>query len=86
MAELLNTNAAPTKHDASVSSVSMDQGAPRHLRTVQKGELDLELLQEWIGELLNTRGEDIFRMKGVLAIAHAEKRFVYHAVHMTFNG
>jgi len=25
-------------------------------------------------------------MKGVLAIAHAGKRFVYHGVHMTFNG
>ena len=86
VAELLNTSAAPTKHDARVSSVSLDQSAPRHLRTVQKGELDLDLLQEWIGELLNNSGEDIFRMKGVLAVAHAGKRFVYHAVHMTFNG
>ena len=25
-------------------------------------------------------------MKGVLWIAHAEQRFVYHAVHMTFSG
>lgn len=86
MAELLNINAAPTKHDARVSSVSLDQGAPRHLRTVQKGDLDLELLQDWIGELLNHSGEDIFRMKGVLAVAHAGRRFVFHAVHMTFNG
>ena len=66
--------------------MSLDQGAPRHLRTVQKGDLDLELLQDWIGELLNHSGEDIFRMKGVLAVAHAGRRFVFHAVHMTFNG
>ena len=26
------------------------------------------------------RGADMFRMKGVLAIAHAKQRFVYHAV------
>ena len=25
-------------------------------------------------------------MKGVLAVAHAKQRFVYHAVHMTFSG
>ena len=31
-------------------------------------------------------GEDIFRMKGVLAVAHAHQKFVYHSVHMTFSG
>ena len=31
-------------------------------------------------------GVDIYRMKGVLAIAHSEKKFVYQAVHMIFNG
>ena len=25
-------------------------------------------------------------MKGMLSIAHASRRFVYHAVHMIFNG
>ena len=83
---LLNAEAAPTQHDRSVTSVSLDQGAPRHLRTVQKGALDLELVQDWIQELLQTRGMDMFRMKGVLAIAHSERRFVYHAVHMSFHG
>ena len=36
--------------------------------------------------LLRTRGQDIFRMKGVLAIAHAKQRFVFHAVHMSMDG
>jgi len=83
---LLDANAAPTKHDKSVSSVSLDQGAPRHLRLVAKGELDFQLLQDWINELIQTQGEDLFRMKGILAIAHADVKFVYHAVHMLFNG
>ena len=56
------------------------------MRTVRMGELDFELLQEWINELIQTSGEDIFRMKGILAIKHAQRRFVYHAVHMMFNG
>ena len=28
----------------------------------------------------------MFRMKGVLAIKHAEEKYVYQAVHMLFNG
>ena len=83
---LLDVSAPPTKHDASVTSVSLDQGAPRHLRTVLQGDLDLELTQSWFDELLQERGADMFRMKGVLSIAHAKQRFVYHAVHMTFEG
>ena len=42
---LCNVSAAPTQHDASVTSVSLDQGATRHLRTVLKGDLDLDLTQ-----------------------------------------
>ena len=33
-------------------------------------------------ELLQTKGADIYRMKGVLAISGSEKKFVYQAVHM----
>ena len=76
-----------TKHDSAVSSHSIDQGAPRHLRgIVKKGELDLHLVQEWIGNLLNERGADIYRMKGVLSIHNASERFVFHAVHMLIEG
>ena len=50
------------------------------------GDLDLELVQSWLSELLQERGADMYRMKGVLSVAHAKQRFVYHAVHMTFEG
>ena len=78
----LDAKGPSIQHDASISSVSLDQSAPRHLRAVKKGELDLDSLQQWIGEFLNEKGEDIYRVKGVLAIAHAEERFVIHGVHM----
>ncbi len=77
--QLLDVDKLPTKHDASVSSVSLDQGAPRHLCTVKQGALDLDVAQSWFDELLQGRGADLFRMKGVLAIAHGDKKFVYHA-------
>mmetsp|Transcript_35671 Transcript_35671/g.114656 ORF Transcript_35671/g.114656 Transcript_35671/m.114656 type:complete len:474 (+) Transcript_35671:106-1527(+) len=83
---LLDSREAETKHDASVTSVSLDQGAARHMRTVHKGELDHGLVKGWISRLLKERGGDMYRMKGVLHLAHAEQRFVYHAVHMTFSG
>jgi len=50
------------------------------------GEVDLDLVQEWVSKILQEKGADIFRMKGVLAIANAEQKFVYQAVHMIFNG
>lgn len=78
--DLLDVTKAPTMHDPRISSHSIDQGAARHLRGVKKGELDLTLTQEWIGGLLNEQGEDIYRMKGVLNIAHAKQRFVFQAV------
>lgn len=81
----LDASGPPTAHDGTVSSVSLDQGAPRHLRTVGRGALDLTLLRDWLDELLASRGADIFRMKGVLHIAHASGRYVCHAVHEIFS-
>ncbi|PNH03634.1 COBW domain-containing protein 1 [Tetrabaena socialis] len=39
-----------------------------------------------LGFLLETRAEDIYRMKGILAIAESEYRFVYQGVHQVFEG
>ena len=81
----LDPDAATTKHDGSVTSVSLNQGGARHLRTVQRGPLDLFLTKQWLRGLLDERGADIFRIKGVLAIAHAHSRYVCHAVHTIFS-
>ena len=51
-----------------------------------QGELDLDEVQKWVSNTLRTKGQDIFRMKGVLSIAHSEEKFVYQAVHMIFTG
>lgn len=39
-----------------------------------------------MGALLNNRGEDLYRMKGILAIRGLEERYVFQAVHMLFEG
>ena len=71
----LNTDEEHT-HDQSVSSLCI----------VLPGELDLDETQKWISNLLWEKGAAIFRMKGVLSIAHSEEKFVYQAVHMIFKG
>ena len=73
--EFLNTD-GEHEHDTSVSSVSITEDV----------EMDLALVEDWIGDLLRNQGADIYRMKGVLNIKHATQKFVYHAVHMIFNG
>jgi len=64
------------KHDQEVSSFSIDM----------ETEVDLEDVQKWVGSLLQEKGNDIYRMKGVLAIKHADMKFVFQGVHMLFNG
>ena len=49
------------------------------------GDLDGQKLNAWISELLRTKGGDIYRMKGVLAIKGSNKRLVFQGVHMLFD-
>jgi len=64
------------QHDEDVTSVGIS--AP--------GDLDEKKLSEWLGTLLRTKGQDIFRMKGVLAVKGREMRFVFQGVHMLMDG
>ena len=57
------------EHDNSVSSISI----------IQPGNVDLELVQKWVGQLLQEKGAQIYRMKGVLSISNADEKFVYQA-------
>ena len=56
------------RHDTRVSSVG--------IREV--GELDMDKLNGWIGNLLRTKGTDIYRFKGIFAIKGMENKFVFH--------
>jgi len=64
------------EHDESVYSIAL----------VEKGELDGDKLNQWLGDLLQTQGPDIFRMKGILNIAGEDERFVFQGVHMLLDG
>ena len=49
------------------------------------GDLDGKKLNDWISELLRTKGGDIYRMKGVLSVKGSQKRLVFQGVHMLFD-
>ncbi|AUA17054.1 GTP-binding protein [Streptomyces sp. SID8361] len=64
------------QHDTTVTSVGIDL----------PGELDEDRLNRWLGTLLRTKGVDIFRSKGILALAGASKQYVFQGVHMLLDG
>ncbi|KAI7840476.1 hypothetical protein COHA_005777 [Chlorella ohadii] len=59
-------------HDSRVSSVGIEC----------EGALDMQRLNEWLSTLLQEKGADIYRSKGILNIAGTDDKFVFHGVHM----
>jgi len=73
--EFLDTD-SEHEHDQNVTSIS----------SRFKGELNVNKLESWIGELMQTKAEDLFRYKGVLAVKGMDQKFVFQGVHMLFGG
>ena len=63
-------------HDSAVQSVSFEVEKP----------IDAEKFNAWIGELLQTKGQDLLRTKGILHYQGEDRRFAFQAVHMIADG
>ena len=63
------------EHDDDVTSLSFVSDTP----------LDMEKFQEWFGDLLRTKGQDILRSKGILDFKGEEDRYVFQGVHMLMD-
>ena len=63
-------------HDSGIGSIGIED--PR--------ALDPGKVNDWLGYLLQSRGQDILRMKGVLNFRGEPRRYVFHGVHMIFDG
>src|SRR6185312_2019875 len=63
-------------HDLAIGSIGLMESRP----------LDAQRLNDWLSAVLQTRGQDILRMKGVLQFKAEPRRYVFHGVHMTFDG
>ena len=62
-------------HEDDIASIGISDPRP----------LDPTKLNQWLDYLLKTRGQDIFRMKGVLNVKGEDRRQVFHGVHMMFD-
>ena len=62
-------------HGEEVASLSFSTDRP----------VDPDKFQKWMGALLQLKGQDILRSKGILAIDGAPKRYVYQGVHMMMD-
>jgi len=63
-------------HEADISSVGIDL----------PGNLKLDPFQKWLGELLQKKGADIYRFKGIVSLAGSDKEFVFQGIHMLVDG
>jgi G3E family GTPase len=63
-------------HTEGVNSVSFEVSRP----------IDEHKFQQWIGTLLQEKGADLLRTKGILAYPNEDRRFAFQAVHMIADG
>lgn len=70
--DLLDETAHDHEHDSSIQSCAL----------VEAGALDPERFNRWINELVQERGAQLMRMKGVLNFRAEPRRFHFHSVHM----
>ena len=64
------------EHNDDVTSVSFEAARP----------IDPERFNAWIGLLLQDKGADLLRTKGILSYANDDRRFAFQAVHMIADG
>jgi len=63
------------EHDNAVTSVGIED----------ESTLSIQKVNDWISWLLQNKGTDIYRMKGILNISGNDERFVFQGVHMLFD-
>ncbi|MEB3357746.1 MAG: GTP-binding protein [Synechococcales bacterium] len=90
--KLLGIRAFDLNHALSIDPQFLDEDAHEHDETVysvaitEPGTVDSDRLNRWLYQLIQARGSDIFRMKGIVNADDADRRFVFQGVHMTLDG
>mmetsp|Transcript_13212 Transcript_13212/g.37247 ORF Transcript_13212/g.37247 Transcript_13212/m.37247 type:complete len:396 (-) Transcript_13212:731-1918(-) len=62
-------------HDYNVSSVGIQL----------EGDLDMMKMNTWLSTILQEKGEDLYRSKGILSIQGSDDKHVFQGVHMMVN-
>ena len=64
------------EHDADITSAAIRMA----------GAVDGNALNAWLNRLVQEQGKDILRFKGIVQLMDEPRRFVFHGVHMTYEG
>ncbi|KAF5936469.1 hypothetical protein HYC85_027598 [Camellia sinensis] len=64
------------KHDSAVSSVSI----------VSEDTLDLDEVDDWLERIIEEKGDDLYRMKGVLSVNGSDECYVFQGVQSSLDG
>ena len=64
------------QHDSTITSVGISLDGPMNIHT----------FNAFIQGLLEKKGTDLFRLRGVLSIAGMQEKYVFQGVHMIFSG
>jgi len=51
-----------------------------------RGSIDSDRFNRWINQLVQARGPDLYRVKGILDMDESPRRFVFQGVHMVLDG
>lgn len=63
-------------HDDKVSSIAFREERP----------LDMDKLDRWMSYLVQEKGEDLLRYKGIIYVKGLDERIVFQGIHMLFAG
>ena len=72
--EILNDSTH--EHDPGITSVGIRMA----------GMVSGDQLNAWLNSLVQAQGQDLLRYKGILQLQDEPRRFVFHGVHMTYEG
>lgn len=92
LAAILDIGAFDLKNALAIDPQFLEEDAHEHDETIgsvainESGVVDGDKFNAWLYQLVQRRGLDLFRMKGILDLDGEDRRFVFQGVHMTLDG
>jgi G3E family GTPase len=90
--EIVGIHAFDLKNALSIDPAFLDEDAHEHDQSVYSvsiadaGAVNSHRLTAWLNRLVQEKGRDIFRIKGILNVDAEDRRFVFQGVHMLLEG
>jgi len=90
--KILGIQAFDLKNALSIDQAFLDEDAHEHDQSVYSvsiadaGAVNSHRLTAWLNRLVQEKGRDIFRIKGILNVDAEDRRFVFQGVHMLLEG